>query len=95
VAARKNKRMSAQVAEDEDYQLHYEKVAGIDVAKESAAVCVRLPPGGRQGAPHVAPAGGAGDGPGDHGTGLGAEDARRPDDLDGEHQRLLADLGAT
>jgi len=44
VAARKKKRMSAQVVEDEDYQLHYEKVAGIDVAKESAVVCVRLPP---------------------------------------------------
>ena len=43
VAARKKKRMSAQVVEDEDYQLHYEKVAGIDVAKESAAVCIRLP----------------------------------------------------
>jgi transposase len=44
VAARKQKRMSAQVVEDEDYQLRYERVAGIDVAKESAAVCVRLPP---------------------------------------------------
>jgi hypothetical protein len=46
VAARKQKqrRMSAQVVEDEDYQLRYEVVAGIDVAKESAAVCVRLPP---------------------------------------------------
>jgi transposase len=44
VAARKKKRMSAQVVEDEDYQLRYEKVAGIDVAKESAAVCIRLPP---------------------------------------------------
>ena len=44
MAARKKKRMSAQVVEDEDYQLHYEKVAGIDVAKESAVVCVRLPP---------------------------------------------------
>jgi hypothetical protein len=44
VAARKKKRMSAQVVEDEDYQLRYERVAGIDVAKESAAVCVRLPP---------------------------------------------------
>ena len=43
MAARKKKRMSAQVVEDEDYQLHYEKVAGIDVAKESAAVCIRLP----------------------------------------------------
>ncbi len=33
MAARNKKRMSAQVAEDEDCQLHYEKVAGIDVAK--------------------------------------------------------------
>ena len=41
---KKQKRMSAQVVEDEDYQLRYERVAGIDVAKESAAVCVRLPP---------------------------------------------------
>jgi hypothetical protein len=48
VAARKQKqkqkRMSAQVVEDEDYQLRYEIVAGIDVAKESAVVCVRMPP---------------------------------------------------
>src|SRR5262245_45369088 len=36
--------MSAQVVEDEDYQLRYEIVAGIDVAKESAVVCVRMPP---------------------------------------------------
>ncbi|HET9896732.1 MAG TPA: IS110 family transposase, partial [Streptosporangiaceae bacterium] len=36
--------MSAQVVEDEDYQLRYEIVAGIDVAKESAVVCVRRPP---------------------------------------------------
>src|SRR6201997_4106700 len=36
--------MSAQVVEDEDYQLRYEVVAGIDVAKESAVVCVRMPP---------------------------------------------------
>ena len=40
----KRKRMSAQVVEDEDYQLRYEVVAGIDVAKESAVVCVRVPP---------------------------------------------------
>ena len=40
----KQKRMSAQVVEDEDYQLRYEIVAGIDVAKESAVVCVRMPP---------------------------------------------------
>ena len=48
VAARKQKqkqkRMSAQVVEDEDYQLRYEIAAGIDVAKESAVVCVRMPP---------------------------------------------------
>jgi transposase len=39
------KRMSAKVVEDEDYQLTYERVAGIDVAKASGVVCVRLPPG--------------------------------------------------
>jgi transposase len=44
VAARKQKRMSAQVVEDEDYQLRYERVAGIDVAKASGMVCLRLPP---------------------------------------------------
>ena len=45
MAARKQKqrRMSAQVVEDEDYQLRYEIVAGIDAAKESAVVCVRMP----------------------------------------------------
>jgi hypothetical protein len=44
VAARKQKRMSAQVVEDEDYQLRYEVAAGTGVAKESAVVCVRMPP---------------------------------------------------
>jgi transposase len=44
VAARKKKRMSAQTVEDEDYQLRHERVAGIDVAKGSAVVCLRLPP---------------------------------------------------
>ena len=44
MAARKQKRMSAQVVEDEDYQLRYEVAAGIDVAKDSAVVCVRMPP---------------------------------------------------
>ena len=51
VAARKQKqkRMSAQVVEDEDYRLRYEVAAGIDVAKESAVVCVRmLPAAGRK-----------------------------------------------
>jgi transposase len=37
--------MSARTVEDEDYQLRYERVAGIDVAKGSAVVCLRLPPG--------------------------------------------------
>jgi hypothetical protein len=46
MAARKPraKRMSAQVVEDEDYQLRHERVAGIDVAKASGMVCLRLPP---------------------------------------------------
>ncbi|MGH7734191.1 MAG: IS110 family transposase, partial [Gemmatimonadales bacterium] len=44
MAARKQKRMSAQVVEDEDYQLRFDRVAGIDVAKDSVAVCLRLPP---------------------------------------------------
>jgi len=44
VAARKQKRMSAQVVEDEDCQLRDEIVAGTGVAKESAVVCVRMPP---------------------------------------------------
>ena len=44
MAGRKQKRMSAQTVEDEDYQLRYERVAGIDVAKGSAMVCLRLPP---------------------------------------------------
>jgi hypothetical protein len=30
--------------EDEDYQLRYERVAGIDVAKAKADACTRLPP---------------------------------------------------
>ncbi len=50
MAARKNRqkqrRMSAQVVEDEDYQLRDEVVAGTGVAKESAVVCVRMPPAG-------------------------------------------------
>ncbi len=37
--------------EDEEYQLRYQRVAGIDVAKAKADVCTRLPParvGGRR-----------------------------------------------
>ncbi len=46
MAARKPKakRMSARIAEDEDYRLRHERVAGIDVAKASGMVCLRLPP---------------------------------------------------
>lgn len=36
--------MSAQVAEDEDYRLRSERVAGIDAAKASGMACLRLPP---------------------------------------------------
>src|SRR5277367_4083923 len=46
MAARKPKakRMSARTVDDEDYQLRHERVAGIDVAKASGMVCLRLPP---------------------------------------------------
>jgi len=37
------RKVSAQLVEDEDYQLRYERVAGIDVAKAKAGVCTRLP----------------------------------------------------
>jgi transposase len=36
-------KLSAQLVEDEEYQLRHERVAGIDIAKASAVVCVRLP----------------------------------------------------
>jgi len=41
--ARKSK-VPAQLVEDEDYQLRHERVAGIDIAKDKADVCTRLPP---------------------------------------------------
>jgi transposase len=41
---RKKKRMSARIVEDEDYQLRHEKVAGIDIAKATGMICLRLPP---------------------------------------------------
>jgi hypothetical protein len=99
VAVRKQKqkqrRMSAQVVEDEDYQLRYEIVAGTGVAKESAAVCVRMPPAeGRKyrrsqvrAVPATVPAI----------TELAAElqAARGADGAGGGHLRLLARLGAT
>lgn len=45
------RKIPAQLVEDEEYQLRYEKVAGIDIAKAKADVCTRLPPardGGRR-----------------------------------------------
>ena len=45
------RKVPAQLVEDEDYQLRYERVAGIDVAKAKGDVCTRLPPareGGRR-----------------------------------------------
>ena len=48
----RTRKISAQLVEDEDYQLRYERVAGIDVAKAKADVCTRLPAareGGRRG----------------------------------------------
>ncbi len=44
MAAGKRKRMSAQVVEDEEYQLRHERVCGIDIAKAAGMVCLRLPP---------------------------------------------------
>ena len=42
-AGPKRKRMPARTVEDEDYQLRHEKVAGIDIAKASGMICLRLP----------------------------------------------------
>jgi transposase len=45
------RKIPAQLIEDEDCQLRYERVAGIDIAKAKADVCTRLPPardGGRR-----------------------------------------------
>ena len=47
MAHRRNK-IPAQLVEDEEYQLRFEKTAGIDVAKASGVVCSRVP---REGAP--------------------------------------------
>jgi len=49
--ARGKRQASRQLIEDEEHQLRYERVAGIDVAKASGVVCTRLPPvreGGRR-----------------------------------------------
>jgi transposase len=43
------RKVPARLVEDEDYELHYERVAGIDVAKAKADVCTRLPPAGESG----------------------------------------------
>ena len=37
------RKIPAQLVEDEEYQLRYERVAGIDIAKAKADVCTRLP----------------------------------------------------
>jgi len=76
--------MSAQVVEDEDYQLRYEIVAGIDVAKESAVVCVRMPPaaGRKHRTSHLQA---VPEGPGDHGARGGTDGGRGADGLDGGH----------
>ena len=89
MAERKQKRMSAQVVEDEDYQLRYEVVAGLDLAKDSAVVCVRMPPaeGKKQRRSQLHQ---SGDRPGDHGAGRAAEGAGRPGGVDGSYLRLLA-----
>jgi transposase len=45
------RKIPAQLAEDEDYRLRHERVAGIGIAKDKGDVCVRLPPvreGGRR-----------------------------------------------
>jgi transposase len=43
------RKVPARLVEDEDYELRYERVAGIDVAKAKADVCTRLPPAGESG----------------------------------------------
>ena len=50
MAARKHKhrRMSAQVVENENYQLGFEMVAGIDVGEGVRVVCARMPPAQRK-----------------------------------------------
>jgi len=47
----RKQKLSARLVEDEEYQLRYERCAGIDVARASGVVCTRLPPqrdGGRR-----------------------------------------------
>src|SRR5262249_19535195 len=92
VAARKQKqgRMSAQVVEDEDYQLRYEVNSG-DRRGEGVRGRMRPDaPGGGKEAPDLAPAGGPGDGPGDRGARGGAEGGGGADGGDGGHLGLLA-----
>jgi hypothetical protein len=71
------RKIPAQLAEDEEYQLRHERVAGIDVAKAKADVCTRLPPardGGRRASRlEEVPRHGAGD------PRAGRAAARRPD----------------
>ena len=48
------RKIPAQLAVDEDYQLRHERVAGIDIAKAKADVCTRLAPSPRRRPPGVA-----------------------------------------
>jgi hypothetical protein len=51
VGRAKAQRIPAKVVEDEEYQVLHERSCGIDIAKDKADVCVRLPPareGGRR-----------------------------------------------
>src|ERR1700761_2041813 len=51
VAHRKSRKIPAALVEDEGYRLLHERTAGIDIAKDKADVCTRLPParaGGRR-----------------------------------------------
>jgi transposase len=51
MAHRKGRKIPAQLVEDEEYRLLHARTAGIDIAKDKADVCTRLPParaGGRR-----------------------------------------------
>ena len=65
--------MSARTVEDEDYQLRYERVAGIDVAKAYGDGVPAASAGAGEGAPDLPDVGGDGGGAGDRGAGGGAD----------------------
>jgi integrase len=74
--AHRKKKISAQLVEDEEYRLRYERVAGIDVAKAGAVVCTRLPAAREGGRRRVADGGGRRDGGGGRGAGRAAAGRR-------------------